>query len=155
MLKTEQYTLFRNSKDFDILFRKSFIDLSKEFTDKNFVDQLIKPALEKRHCILLYINDQPIGYQVVFIKKRVINGGYTFILNEHRGKGYSYIIRKAIYDLVKNDVDDIVTFIRRSNIASSESAKKIAEKLNLTFEEENIFDENFNFIGKKYKIKNE
>jgi GNAT superfamily N-acetyltransferase len=152
MIRIEQYKLFHNSQDFEWIFKKSKEDLSKEFGSESFVSDVIKPSLEKKHCLLLYLADKIIGYEVALVKKRKISGGYTFILSEHRGKGYSYKLREEMYNLLRKSSICVEAFIRKNNIASIESAKKTAKKLNLKLEEENVYDKNLNLIGKKYKI---
>lgn len=152
MIKVERYKLFHNSKDFEIIFNKSKEDLSKEFNDKNFINDVVKPALEKQYCFLLYLNDKVIGYELVHIKNKKIEGGYTFILKEHRGKKYSPLLRKAMYEILKDKISGAKAFIRKSNEASIASAKKMAEELNLKLTEQEVRGKDLNVLGKIYTI---
>jgi len=155
MVKVERYKLFFNSKDFEIIYKKSLESLRKELNNENFFKHIVKPALEKRYCFLLYLDGKVIGYQLVQIKKKIIEGGYTFIQKEYRGKKYSKILRKFTYESLKNEIKEVHTFIRKNNIVSMRSVKNLAAELNIEIEEKNIYDENYNLIGKTFKTKNE
>lgn len=154
MIKVEQYKLFHNSKDFEKIFNKSISEIKKN-TDYNFFcKEVLKPCLDNRYCFILFENDQPIGYEIAAVQNKVIHGGFTFILPEHRGKKYSYLLREQMFNLLKDKADKASFQIFNSNINSIISAKKIAEKLSLDLQitDNNILSNDRHQIAKKYTV---
>ena len=147
---------FDNSKDFEKIYNASVSEVLKHH--KNCYDiffrEVVKFSLDNRFCFILYEDDNPIGYEVIKINNKKVNGGFTFILPEHRGKKYSYLLRESMFNLIKDEVDEFSTYIHNSNISSIESAKKIAKKLFLNLKISNtiIMPDGTNKNMKKYTI---
>lgn len=156
MIKVEQYKLFYNSKDFEKIYNKSIPELLKYLDTPHevFFKEVVKPSIDNNICIILYNESEPIGYEIVKIVNKTINGGFTFILPEHRGKKYSYLLREKMFDILKDKINSFTTYIHNSNINSIESAKKTAQKLNLDLEISDtiVLSDGTNKNAKKYTI---
>lgn len=133
MIKIERYKLFHNSKDFEKIYHQSIPDIIKYSGSScdTFFQEVVKPSLDNNFCFILFEDQEPIAYEIIKIKNRKVDGGFTFILPKHRGKKYSYLLRESMFNLLKDEVDEFSTYIHNSNINSIESAKKTAEKLSL------------------------
>lgn len=133
MIKIERYKLFHNSKDFEKIYHQSIPDIIKYSGSScdTFFKEVVKPSLDNNFCFILFEDQEPIAYEIIKIKNRKVDGGFTFILPKHRGKKYSYLLRESMFNLLKDEVDEFSTYIHNSNINSIESAKKTAEKLSL------------------------
>ena len=107
MIKVERYKLFVNSKDFEKIYNQSISEIIKQTycTYESFFKEVVLTSLSKNHCFILFENDNPIGYEIVKIKNRKIEGGFTFILPEHRGKKYSFLLREKMFNLLKTEID--------------------------------------------------
>jgi len=154
MIKVEQYKLFHNSKDFEKIFKKSASEIKKNMNYDFFCKEVLKPCLENRYCFILFENDEPIGYEVAAVQNRIIHGGFTFILPEHRGKKYSYLLREQMFNLLKDKADKASFLIFNNNTNSIISAEKIADKLslNLQITDNNILSNDRQQIAKKYIV---
>jgi hypothetical protein len=138
MIQIKQYKQFVNSADFDKIFNQSVNDLARIGDVKNQLINHIKPALDNSRCFLLYKDDKIIGYEVCFLEKNVINGGFTYIVPDHRKCGHSYLLREQMWSLVKNECGGEIKFmILNSNKNSLESAKKTAAKMGFSM----VFDQ--------------
>jgi hypothetical protein len=154
MIKIEQYKLFHNSQDFEKIFKKSISEIKKNMDYNFFCKEVLRPCLDNRYCFILFENNQPIGYEIAAIQNRVIHGGFTFILPEHRGKKYSYLLREQMFNLLRDKADKVSFQIFNSNTNSIISAKKLAEKLSLDLQvaDNNILSNDAHQIAKKYTI---
>jgi len=156
MIKVERYKLFFNSKDFEKIYNQSISEIIKQTHGpyESFFKEVVLISLSKNHCFILFENDNPIGYEIVKIKNKKIEGGFTFILPEHRGKKYSFLLREKMFDLLKTEIDEFSTFIKNSNVISIENAKKTAEifNFNLHISDSIITPDGVNTNIKKYTI---
>jgi hypothetical protein len=154
MLKILQYKLFVNSTDFATIFNQSKNELKKNGDLESYYCSLIKPALEKNHTFLLYKDEKVIGYEICFLEKKIINGGFTFILPEYRKNGYSYLLRERMWSLVEKECDgEIKCFILNSNKSSLESAQKTAKKMDFEMILDKEVLRNNVCVGKIWKLK--
>ena len=156
MIKVERYKLFVNSKDFEKIYNQSISEIVKYSGNSYdvFFREVVKVSLDKGFCFILFEDEEPIGYEIIKIKNKKVDGGFTFILPKHRGKKYSYLLRESMFNLIKDEVDEFSTYIHNSNISSIESAKKIAKKLFLNLKISNtiIMPDGTNKNIKKYTI---
>lgn len=156
MIRVERYKLFFNSKDFEKIYHQSIPDVLKYSGSPSdvFFREVVKVSLDNSFCFILFENEEPIGYEIIKIKNRKVDGGFTFILPEHRGKKYSYLLRENMFNLLKDEVDEFSTYIHNSNTNSIESAKKTAKKLLLNLKISNtiIMPDGTNKNMKKYTI---
>lgn len=156
MIRIEQYKLFHNSKDFEKIYKQSISDIRKYFDGpyEIFYSKIVLPSLAHNYCFILFDDDKPIGYEIVKITNRKIDGGFTFILPEHRGKKYSFLLRERMFELLKDKVDSFTTYIHNSNTSSIQSAISTAQKLNLNLHvsETIILNDGTNTKMKKYTI---
>ena len=156
MIKVERYKLFVNSKDFEKIYNQSISEIVKYSGNSYdvFFREVVKVSLDKGFCFILFEDEEPIGYEIIKIKNKKVDGGFTFILPKHRGKKYSYLLRESMFNLIKDEVDEFSTYIHNSNISSIESAKKIAKKLFLNLKISNtiIMPDGTNKNMKKYTI---
>lgn len=156
MIKVERYKLFFNSKAFEKIYNQSISEIIKysENSYDVFFREVVKVSLDKGFCFILFENEEPIGYEIIKIKNKKVDGGFTFILPKHRGKKYSYILRESMFNLLKDEVDEFSTYIHNSNTNSIESAIKTAKKLLLNLKISNtiITPEGISKNMKKYTI---
>ena len=156
MIKVERYKLFFNSKAFEKIYNQSISEIVKYSGNSYdvFFREVVKVSLDKGFCFILFEDEEPIGYEIIKIKNKKVDGGFTFILPKHRGKKYSYLLRESMFNLIKDEVDEFSTYIHNSNISSIESAKKIAKKLFLNLKISNtiIMPDGTNKNMKKYTI---
>ena len=156
MIRIEQYKLFHNSKDFEKIYNKSISDIRKYFNGpyETFYSKIVLPSLANNYCFILFDDNDPIGYEIVKITNKKIDGGFTFILPEHRGKKYSFLLRERMFELLKDKVDSFTTYIHNSNISSIQSAIRAAQKLNLSLyiSDTIILNDGTNTKMKKYTI---
>ena len=156
MIKAERYKLFFNSKAFEKIYNQSISEIVKYSGNSYdvFFREVVKVSLDKGFCFILFEDEEPIGYEIIKIKNKKVDGGFTFILPKHRGKKYSYLLRESMFNLIKDEVDEFSTYIHNSNISSIESAKKIAKKLFLNLKISNtiIMPDGTNKNMKKYTI---
>ena len=131
MIKVERYKLFVNSKDFEKIYNQSISEIVKYSGNSYdvFFREVVKVSLDKGFCFILFEDEEPIGYEIIKIKNKKVDGGFTFVLPKHRGKKYSYLLRENMFNLLKDEVDEFSTYIHNSNTNSIESAKKTAKKL--------------------------
>jgi len=148
MIKLERYTLFKNSLDFDFLIKKSYLDIKNNCSDFDlFVKKTLPEIKKNRSVIIIYENDEPIGYQTVSIKFKDLSFAFTYIAPEKRGNGYSYILREEVVKTFWNETDRISFTIEKNNIASSKGVHKLIKKYNCDFSTEDVKGVN----GKKYE----
>ena len=156
MIKVERYKLFLNSKAFEKIYNQSISEIVKYSGNSYdvFFREVVKVSLDKGFCFILFEDEEPIGYEIIKIKNKKVDGGFTFILPKHRGKKYSYLLRESMFNLIKDEVDEFSTYIHNSNISSIESAKKTAKKLllNLKISDTIITPEGISKNMKKYTI---
>ena len=156
MIKAERYKLFFNSKAFEKIYNQSISEIVKYSGNSYdvFFREVVKVSLDKGFCFILFEDEEPIGYEIIKIKNKKVDGGFTFILPKHRGKKYSYLLRESMFNLIKDEVDEFSTYIHNSNISSIESAKKTAKKLFLNLKISNtiITPEGISKNMKKYTI---
>lgn len=140
MLSVEQYTLFQNSSDFDILIKKSREDIeSSNETDYNeFIKNILPHIKNERSAFILYQHSKPIGYQIFLIKNEVINFSFSYIIAEKRGNRFSYFLREKMIDFIWNKTKKICTTIKSSNNPSIKSLNKLIQKYNCDFTLEEI-----------------
>lgn len=156
MIRVEQYKLFHNSKDFEKIYKKSILDICKHLDGpyETFYSKIVLPSLANNYCFILFDNNDPIGYEIVKIVNKKVEGGFTFILPEYRGKKYSFILREKMFELLKDKVDSFTTYIHNSNTSSIQSAISAAQKLNLSLHISDtiILNDGTNTKMKKYTI---
>jgi hypothetical protein len=156
MIKVQRYKLFFNSKAFEKIYNQSISEIVKYSGNSYdvFFREVVKVSLDKGFCFILFEDEEPIGYEIIKIKNKKVDGGFTFILPKHRGKKYSYLLRESMFNLIKDEVDEFSTYIHNSNISSIESAKKTAKKLFLNLKISNtiIMPDGTNKNMKKYTI---
>ena len=91
--------------DFNALYQKSFSEFKSELEkcgyaykniDQKYIfDNYIYTCIADKSIVLLYDNDNLIGYEFMYIcpdNKSIITMAYTYIVNEYRGKKLSYLL---------------------------------------------------------------
>lgn len=149
MLRVEQYTLFKNSSDFDVLIKKSRQDIesSNEANYNDFIKNILPQIKTQRSALILYERNNPIGYQVFLIKNQSINFSFSYIMVEKRGNGFSYFLREKFINFIWDKTEKICTTINSSNKPSIKSLNKLMQKYSCDFTLEKIISPK----GNKYE----
>jgi len=130
MLKIEQYKLFHNSKDFEILFRKSEKYLIDFSTDPGkFYQVTVKSAINKKTIYIYYKNNTPIGFAIFTIKGGKAFWDFDFIVEDKQYRKYVRIFRTFILKKIKKHTDKLEFMIFKKNIKSLNSMFKLPKYL--------------------------
>jgi len=142
MLKIEQYKLFHNSKDFEILFRKSEKYLIDFSTDPGkFYQVTVKSAINKKTIYIYYKNNTPIGFAIFTIKGGKAFWDFDFIVEDKQYRKYVRIFRTFILMEIRKHTDKLEFMIFKKNIKSLNSMFKLPKYLKVDIKkEEKIFN---------------
>jgi len=155
MFKTEIYQTFKNSKDFEKIFRKSHLEIQKnlQFSMLEFIIKFVKPAIQSNTIVLAYWNDEVIGYQLLQINNRILSNSFTFIDEKYRKKGFGSQLRYETFLYFKHKFDKVYAMIYDKNKSSIISCKKLADKMGLNLQEEKkVYNESGIPIASIYKV---
>lgn len=149
MIRVEQYKLFHNSKDFELLIKKSKKEILDHGADYQiFLKKYIPKIKENKHAVILYVDSKPIGYEFMIISRRKADDCFTYIVPEYRNKGYGTLLRKHCFKMFWNEYDEISGSIKNKNIGSKKSILKIAKEFGLNVK----IDVEINEKGEKIEL---
>lgn len=156
MFRTEIYQTFKNSKDFEIIFRRSHPEIGKnlQFSMVDFVAKFVKPAIHANTIVLAYLNDKIIGYQLLQINNRILSNSFTYIDKKYRKQGFGSQLRYETYLYFRHRFDEVYAMIYDKNKSSVISCEKLADKMGFDLKEEKkVYDESGAPIASIYKVK--
>lgn len=155
MFRTEIYQIFKNSKDFEKIFRRSHVEIEKnlQFSMFDFIEKFVKPAIHTNTIVLAYLNDEVIGYQLLQINNRILSNSFTFIDKKYRKQGFGSLLRHETYLIFKDRFDKVYAMIYNKNKSSIISCEKLASKMGFNLKEEKkVYDESGAPIASIYKV---
>lgn len=155
MFRTEIYQIFKNSKDFEKIFRRSHPEIQKnlQFSMSDFVEKFVKPAIHTNTIILAYFNNEVIGYQLLQINNRILSNSFTYIDEKYRKQGFGSRLRYETYLHFKHRFDKVYAMIYDKNKSSIISCEKLANKMGFDLKEEKkVYDESGIPIASIYKV---
>jgi len=132
--------------DFNALYQKSFSEFKSELEkcgyaykniDQKYIfDNYIYTCIADKSIVLLYDNDNLIGYEFMYIcpdDKSIITMAYTYIVNEYRGKKLSYLLREKMFEIIKEkNIRKIYFSISNDNDISINNMKHYADNFKIT-----------------------
>lgn len=156
MIKIEKYKLFVNSKDFEYLVKKAEIELAgSKIPYSECLKKYLKKCIINESILILYENDSPIGFYIIYINNKKVELSFTYIISKYRNKGYSHQLRIAAIEKFKDEYDKIETYILKNNIASLKGLEKLLEIYKPQYEKKQIIDQfgnqSYHFIIQGFK----
>jgi predicted GNAT family acetyltransferase len=153
MVRIERYKLFHNSQDFENILKKSANEFFEFNVDFNFVvKNYLSVAKNNSTIFLARIDNNIIGYLMMAIVKKEVKFSFTYILPEFRGNGYSDVLREHGFQAVKDDFENMVSYINIKNLPSKMGLDKYLKKYNCEYKTEIVHKGNKTY--EKYTIKN-
>lgn len=131
---------------FNNLFDISFPEFRNELQQHGYIpsaidyryvyDNLIYPAIAEKLVVLLYDNNDLIGYELMCLSeqdKSVVQFCYTYILQSHRGKKLSFLLRRKMYEIAKNkNIKKVYFTVSNSNQVSINNLKSFVTDFKVT-----------------------
>jgi len=144
MITTERYKIFINSKDFEKILKLSIPEFNKSIPISYdcFYKTILKKCILDETIIILYKNNEPIGYFIINISNRKVFFSFSFIKIEERGNGYSHILRQNAIDIFKKSFDNLTVYCDPNNIASLKGLHFLLKKYNCNYKKSEIFLKN-------------
>ena len=134
MLCVEQYKLFKNSLDFEKIYKESLTDLHKIYPNlEEFYQKYTSICIHNKTIKLLYYNSEVIGYVLYSIKNRVLKFHFYYVSSKNRNRKHGRYFRLQIFKQLKDHVDILETGIDKTNFVALNAAKKTCSALNLNF----------------------
>lgn len=142
MIHVEQYKLFHNSKDFEIIYkaaRNEFLTSSIEYIKS--IEKYLKNCIQKESILLLYDSNVVIGFYIIYVENRKVKLSFSFIHPKHRGNKYNLILLEAAFSKFKCEYDVFIAFIHYKNIPSLKSLYFCINKFKFNYFKDDIINE--------------
>ncbi len=134
MISVVQYKVFKNSLDFEKIYKESLKDLYKLYPNiEEFYTKYTTTCMSNKTIKLLYKDSEIIGYVLYSIKNRILHFHFYYVSSKNKNRLYGRYFREQIYEQLKNDVDSLKTGIEKTNHLALNAAKKSCDKLKLNF----------------------
>lgn len=126
MLRIENYKLFHNSQDFEMLFKKAAPSLRDLYVNEvDFYKSTVKRAIDKKTLFLYYKDDTPIGFVVFSSKFRSAFWDFDFIIDNKNYRKYIRILRTSVLNKIREKAEELDFVILKKNIKSLNSMFKL------------------------------
>lgn len=132
MPRIEKYQLFKNSQDFEKIFKESYPAIQELQGTVEPTLQIAKQCINNKSIYLLY-NDKNeiVGYCLYELKNRVFIYIFDYVSKKNRNRKYGRYFRNQLIETFKDQVDKVKFCINFKNKLSSNSVNKVIKKHNL------------------------
>ena len=153
MLTYERFKLFN---DYDV-FKKIYYESYEDFVKLGFLNatlsKKIENCLKSELCCIARDGEKVIGYELCFLNRRRIEGGFTYVSPAYRGRGVATELRKLMWQIVEEySPGNIECFIEKGNFNSIRSIIKTAEIMGFKASHNGVVRSESGVLGYHYKI---
>jgi hypothetical protein len=132
MPRVEKYQLFKNSQDFEKIFKESCPAIRELQCTVDRTFEKAKQCMNNKSIYLLYNDEnEVIGFCLYEIKNRVFTYIFDYVSKKNRNRKHGRYFRNKLFEIFKDEVDKIEFCINHRNKLSFNSVSKVMKKHNL------------------------
>lgn len=132
MPRVEKYQLFKNSQDFEKIFKESYPIIQELQGNIQRTLEKARQCIDSKSIYLLYNDkDENIGFCLYELKNRIFTYIFDYVSKKNRNRKHGRYFRNQLLEIFKNQVDKIEFCINVKNKLSYNSVNKVMMKHNL------------------------